>query len=320
MATKLTSLISIVTGYFSNTQINSNFQTIATEFDKVVYRDGTTPNTMSADLDLNSKDLLNVAQTNTDTLYVAGTKVTATTASPSWKGPWVTATVYAIDDIVSTSGSSYICIVAHTAAATFTADLSAVKWQVMASVGATGAGTGDLLAANNLSDVADATTARANLGAEIGVNVQAYDAVLQGIATAGSVAIAYLPEATTAQWRANTADKVLSTDQVWDAMAVVGLTDGANIALTLSSGFDFSVTLAGNQTLDNPTAVKVGQRGRIMITQDGTGTRTLAYGTYYKFAAGTAPVLTTTAGAIDVLYYDCISATQILVSPVLGLA
>jgi hypothetical protein len=188
MATKLTSLISIVTGYFSNTQINSNFQTIATEFDKVVYRDGTTPNTMSADLDLNSKDLLNVAQTNTDTLYVAGTKVTATTASPSWKGPWVTATVYAIDDIVSTSGSSYICIVAHTAAATFTADLSAVKWQVMASVGATGAGTGDLLAANNLSDVASATTARANLGAEIGVNVQAYDAVLQDLSAITPVA------------------------------------------------------------------------------------------------------------------------------------
>jgi hypothetical protein len=188
MATKLTSLISIVTGYFSNTQINSNFQTIATEFDKVVYRDGTTPNTMSADLDLNSKDLLNVAQTNTDTLYVAGTKVTATTASPSWKGPWVTATVYAIDDIVSTSGSSYICIVAHTAAATFTADLSAVKWQVMASVGASGAGSGDLLAANNLSDVANATTARANLGAEIGVNVQAYDAVLQDLATITPVA------------------------------------------------------------------------------------------------------------------------------------
>ena len=318
--TKKPTLSTITSGYTSATTLNENFASLRDAFDNTLSLDGSVPNAMSADLDLNSKDLLNVAQTNTDTLYVAGTKVTATTASPSWKGPWVTATVYAIDDIVSTSGSSYICIVAHTAAATFTADLSAVKWQVMASVGASGAGSGDLLAANNLSDVANATTARANLGAEIGVNVQAYNAVLQDITTAGSVAIAYLPEATTAQWRANTADKVLSTDQVWDAMAVVGLTDGANIALTLSSGFDFSVTLAGNQTLDNPTAVKVGQRGRIMITQDGTGTRTLAYGTYYKFAAGTAPVLTTTAGAIDVLYYDCISATQILVSPVLGLA
>ena len=132
--------------------------------------------------------------------------------------------------------------------------------------------------------------------------------------TSGTVAITYLPEATTAQWRANTADKLLSTDQVWDAMAVVGLTDGASIALTLSSGFDFSVTLAGNRTLANPTAVKVGQRGRIMITQDGTGSRTLAYGTDYDFAGGTAPVLTTTANAVDYLDYDCVSATSIRIS------
>jgi len=37
-------------------------------------------------------------------------------------------------------------------------------------------GTGDLLAANNLSDVASASTARTNLGLAIGTNVQAYDA------------------------------------------------------------------------------------------------------------------------------------------------
>ena len=132
--------------------------------------------------------------------------------------------------------------------------------------------------------------------------------------TSGTVAITYLPEATTAQWRANTADKLLSTDQVWDAMAVVGLTDGASIALTLSSGFDFSVTLAGNRTLANPTAVKVGQRGRIKVTQDATGSRTLAYGTYYDFAGGTAPVLTTTANAVDYLDYDCVSATSIRIA------
>ena len=186
--TKKPTLSTITSGYTSATTLNENFASLRDAFDNTLSLDGSVPNAMSADLDLNSKDLLNVAQTNTDTLYVAGTKVTATTASPSWKGPWVTATVYAIDDIVSTSGSSYICIVAHTAAATFTADLSAVKWQVMASVGATGAGTGDLLAASNLSDVADATTARANLGAEIGVNVQAYDAVLQDLAAITPVA------------------------------------------------------------------------------------------------------------------------------------
>jgi hypothetical protein len=44
--------------------------------------------------------------------------------------------------------------------------------------GACGSGSGDLLAANNLSDVANAGTARTNLGLAIGTNVQAYDAQL----------------------------------------------------------------------------------------------------------------------------------------------
>lgn len=132
--------------------------------------------------------------------------------------------------------------------------------------------------------------------------------------TLGLGTVATLDEVTTAQWRSNTADKVLSTDQVWAAMAEVTLTDGANIALDLSTGFDFTVTLGGNRTLDNPTNTKVGQRGRIRVVQDGTGSRTLSFGTSYEFAGGTAPTLTTTASAEDVLYYDVISSTRILVS------
>ena len=41
-----------------------------------------------------------------------------------------------------------------------------------------GAGTGDLVAANNLSDLVNTATARTNLGVAIGTNVQAYDADL----------------------------------------------------------------------------------------------------------------------------------------------
>jgi len=123
-----------------------------------------------------------------------------------------------------------------------------------------------------------------------------------------------LDEVTAAQWRSNTADKLLSTDQVWGAMAEVTLTDGANIALDLSTGFDFVVTLGGNRTLDSPTNAKVGQRGRIRVVQDGTGSRTLAFGANYEFANGSAQTLTTTASAEDVLYYDVISSTRILIT------
>ena len=54
--------------------------------------------------------------------------------------------------------------------------------------GASGAGTGDLLAAQNLSDLSNAATARTNLGLAIGTNVQAYDAGLQSIAALTTLA------------------------------------------------------------------------------------------------------------------------------------
>ena len=91
----------------------------------------------------------------------------------------------------------------------------------------------------------------------------------------------------------------------------VALTDGASIATDLSLGNNFSVTLGGNRTLANPTNIVAGQSGIIVLTQDGTGSRTLAYGSYFKFPAGTAPTLTTTAGAVDVLAYYVESSTRI---------
>jgi len=82
--------------------------------------------------------------------------------------------------------------------------------------------------------------------------------------------------------------------------AEVALSDGANIATDASLGNVFGVTLAGNRTLDNPTNLVVGGRYTWKITQDGTGSRTLAYGNKFLFAGG-APTLTTTAAALDVI-------------------
>ena len=92
---------------------------------------------------------------------------------------------------------------------------------------------------------------------------------------------------------------------------ITTLTDGANISVDLAASNNFTVTLAGNRTLDNPTNIVAGQSGSIFIVQDGTGSRTLAYGSYYDFAGGTAPTLSTAADAVDRIDLIVRSATSI---------
>ena len=102
----------------------------------------------------------------------------------------------------------------------------------------------------------------------------------------------------------------------------VALTDAATIAVDLSLGNNFTVTLAGNRTLGAPTNATAGQSGVIVVTQDGTGSRTLAFNTIYKFAGGSsnAPSLTGTASAVDVLAYYVESSTRITVTSLLNVS
>jgi hypothetical protein len=92
---------------------------------------------------------------------------------------------------------------------------------------------------------------------------------------------------------------------------ITALTDGATITPDFADSNNFSVTLGGNRTLANPSNLVAGQSGSLFITQDGTGSRTLAWGSYWDFAGGTAPTLTTTAGAVDRVDYVVRSSTSI---------
>mgnify|MGYP001322031455 FL=1 len=100
----------------------------------------------------------------------------------------------------------------------------------------------------------------------------------------------------------------------------VALTDASSVAVDLSLANNFTLTLAGNRTLAAPTNVTAGQSGVIVVTQDSTGSRTLAYNSIYKFAGGTAPTLTTTASAVDVLAYYVESSTRITVTSLLNVS
>lgn len=59
---------------------------------------------------------------------------------------------------------------------------------------------------------------------------------------------------------------------------VTTLTDAATIAVDMSQGPHFQVTLAGNRTLGNPTNPGTAKEVWIAIAQDGTGSRTLSFG------------------------------------------
>jgi hypothetical protein len=147
-------------------------------------------------------------------------------------------------------------------------------------------GITDLAVADGGTGASNASGARTNLGLVIGTDVQAYDV---------DTAKTDVAQSFTAAQRG----------------AVSALTDGATITPDFAVANNFSVTLGGNRTLANPSNLVAGQSGVIKITQDGTGSRTLAFGSYWDWANGTAPTLTTTASAVDILVYYVDSTTNI---------
>jgi len=93
--------------------------------------------------------------------------------------------------------------------------------------------------------------------------------------------------------------------------SITALSDAATITPDFNAANNFSLTIGGNRTLANPTNLAAGQSGAIVITQDSTGGRTLAYGSYWKWSGGAVPTLTTTASAVDVIVYYTNSTTSI---------
>jgi len=145
------------------------------------------------------------------------------------------------------------------------------------------AGLGGLSPDLNLSDVASASTSRANLGLVIGTDVQAYDATLLNDADIGVTVLA--PEG-----------------------AVITSSGSGTYNFDLDIDRYFSRTLTGSSTFSNPSNMRVGQHGLIIVKK--SATRSLSFGSYWGFAGGT-PLLSTGA-TTDVISYYVESSTSII--------
>jgi len=80
------------------------------------------------------------------------------------------------------------------------------------------------------------------------------------------------------------------------------LTDGATIDWNLQTQQVAKVTLGGNRTLNAPTNQQAGAFYALAIIQS-TGSNTLTFNSAYKFTGATAPTLTTTASAKDIIIF-----------------
>lgn len=94
----------------------------------------------------------------------------------------------------------------------------------------------------------------------------------------------------------------------------------SSVAYASTITLDFNVAndyrldaLTGNLVIANPSSIAAapGQGGSIRIPQDGTGSRTVSFGTMFKFPGGTAPTATTTPSAKDRCDYKVFDASTI---------
>ena len=138
-----------------------------------------------------------------------------------------------------------------------------------------------------------------------GVDIATRDAVLTSTTTTANAA---LPKAGgTLSGAVDAGDQIISKavfKDVGETLETNG-TSGSAATIDLEDGNFHKVTLTANCTLtfSNPPASGTAGSFTLFLVQDGTGSRTVTWPGTVDWSAATAPTLTTTAAAVDVLTF-----------------
>jgi hypothetical protein len=104
----------------------------------------------------------------------------------------------------------------------------------------------------------------------------------------------------------------------WTSQEIDSLS-GTSVTPNFDAGNNFSLTLSGTTTINNPSNITAGQSGVIVITQ-ASGGYAVSWGSYWDFVDGTAPTIPTTNGSVSIITWFARSTTSLLTTSALGLS
>ncbi|WP_374578292.1 hypothetical protein [Phenylobacterium sp.] len=145
----------------------------------------------------------------------------------------------------------------------------------------------------------DPATGAATFDCEQAFGAGTYSAWRVGLAPSSSI-----PVAAVADYWAGTDNGKAGTAATMAALQLYRpITDAPSLAWDINvHGLFASVVLGGNRTLPTPANLKIGDYIEIQVIQPPSGgPRTLAVSNAFKFGRAGAPVLSTAAGAIDLI-------------------
>ena len=190
--------------------------------------------------------------------------------------------VFSVTGTITDNTTHLIVPVSHVSSAGVSLSASDDLFFSFSRTGNAGAGAGDLLASNNLSDLGNSGTSRTNLGVAIGSDVQAHDADLDAIAalakTDGNIIVG-----NGSTWVAESGATARTSLGV-DAAG----TDNST-AVTLAGSLDY-ITISGQELTRNAIDLAADVTGTLPAANGGTGTTSLGTGTL--LTSGTHVALT----------------------------